>query len=264
MQSTRGFSLIELSVVIVIIGLLAAGIFVGQSLLQSARLREVIRDYDMYVKAVKEFQDKYQALPGDMNNAESIWGSDSSCPTTATNTVPKVATCNGDGNGTIGSSNTSGGVSTVYSYEWFRAWQQLSNAGLILGKYTGVKGSGSNLDADIAVNVPIAKMDKKFGWTLHYYLLPVTTTAMWGDQYGHIFAFGGDTTDITRTVALKAADASYIDEKMDDGKPGRGIVRARRTASEASCTTNDTTQDGATYNTTYAPIACAPIFLGGF
>jgi len=200
-----------------------------------------------------------------MNNAESFWGSDTSCPTTSTNTTPKTATCNGDGNGRIGASSTAGVIDTTYAYEWFRAWQQLADAGLIEGRFTGVKESATNGDAGIGLNVPTAKLDIKAGWTLYYFLNTATTTTLWGDQYGHILALGGNTTSVTNAPVLLPEDALSIDSKMDDGLPGLGNVRARRTAVEANCTTNDSAQASATYNSSYkTAAACSLLFLPGF
>lgn len=264
---SNGFTLVELSVVLVIIALLVGGVFVSQSLIRSAELREVIGEYDRYSKAIKEFSDKYQALPGDMTNAQTIWGSDSSCPNTATNTTPKIVTCNGNGNGQIGSSSTAGVLDTSYSYEWFRAWQQLSNAGLIEGKFTGVKASTTDGDAGIAVNVPQSKFGKKSGWTLYYYLNTATTTTIWGDNYGHVFAFGGDTASVTNDPVISPFDALSIDSKIDDGLPGRGTIRARRTAVEANCTVTDTSQDNARYSSDTDFLeaeTCSLLFILGF
>jgi|CXWL01.1.fsa_nt_gi prepilin-type N-terminal cleavage/methylation domain-containing protein len=261
----KGFTLVELSIVLVIIAILVAGVFEGKSLIRSAELREVIGDYDRYVKAIKEFEDKYHALPGDMSSAETIWGSDTGCPTVTTNTTPKIVTCNGNGNGRIGSSSTAGVLDTTYAYEWFRAWQQLANAGLITGQFTGVKESATDGDAGIGLNVPQSKLKARSGWTLYNYLNTATTTTLWGDNYGHVFAFGGDTTSVTNAEVLSTADAYSIDTKIDDGLPGRGIIRARRTAVEANCTTNDSTQDAATYNTGYtAESSCSLLFVLGF
>ncbi len=261
----KGFTLVELSVVLVIIGLLVAGLFVGTSLIRSAELREVIGEYDRYTKAIKEFQDKYQAFPGDMSNAETVWGSDATCPTTATNTTIKIATCNGDGNGRIGASTTAGVLDTTYSYEWFRAWQQLSNAGLLDTKFTGVKESATNGDAGIGLNVPQSKLSEKSGWTLYYFLQTATDTNLWGDNYGHVFSFGGNTTGITSAPVLSPDNAYSIDQKIDDGLPGRGIIRARRTVTEANCTTSDTTQDAATYNSiSTTNMQCSLLFILGF
>ncbi len=261
----KGFTLVELSVVLVIVALLIAGIFYGQSLIRSAELREVIGDYDRYTKAIKEFEDKYQALPGDMSNAESIWGSDAGCPTTATNTTPKIATCNGNGNGRIGASSTAGVLDTTYAYEWFRAWQELADAGLIEGKFTGVKESATDGDAGIGLNVPQSKLNEKSGWTLYYFLQTATDANMWGDNYGHVFAFGGDTSSVTNGTALSPADALTIDQKIDDGTPGNGTIRARRTGAEANCTANDSSQSAATYNTAYTSGGgCSLLFILGF
>ncbi len=261
----KGFTLVELSIVLVIIAVLVAGIFEVKSLIRAAELREVIGDYDRYIKAIKEFEDKYHALPGDMSNAETIWGSDTACPNTTTNGTPKITTCNGNGNGRIGLSSTAGVLDTTYAYEWFRAWQQLSNAGLIEAKFTGVKESATDGDAGIGLNVPQSKLKAKSGWTLYNYLNTATTTTLWGDNYGHVFAFGGDTSSVTNAEVLATADALLIDTKIDDGLPGRGIVRARRTAVEGYCTDNDTTQDAAIYNTGYsADKACSLLFILGF
>ena len=264
-MKNKGFTLVEMSIIIVIIGLLVAGIITGQSIVQSARLKEVISDYDRYVKAIKEFSDKYQALPGDMSNAESIWGSDTTCPNTVTNTTPKVVTCNGNGDGRIGACSTAGVIDNTYSYEWFRAWQQLANAGLIEGKFTGVKESATNGNAGIGINVPQSKLLERSGWMLYYYLLITTNSNLWGDNYGHVLSLGSDTSNVTNGVALKPAEALSIDQKIDDGLPGRGIVRARRTASEANCTANNTSQDNATYNASYTSrAACSLLFILGF
>ena len=263
-MKNKGFTLIEMSVVLIIIAVLISGGFMGMSLLRSAELREVIGDYDRYIKAIKEFEDKYQALPGDMGTAETIWGSDAGCPTTTTNAIPKIATCNGDSNGRIGASSTAGVLDTNAAYEWFRAWQQLADAGLIEGQFTGVKESATNGDAGIGLNVPKSKLKIESGWTLFYFLQTATDTTIWGDNYGHVFAFGGNTTSVTNGVALSATNAFGIDQKIDDGKPGRGIIRARRTAAEANCTASDTTQDAATYSSINTDSSCSLLFILGF
>lgn len=261
----KGFTLVELAVVLAIIGLLVAGLFVGTSLIRSAEIREVIGEYDRYTKSIKEFQDKYQALPGDMSTAETIWGSDTTCPNTVTRTTFKIVTCNGNGDGRIGASSTAGVLDTTYAYEWFRAWQELSNSGLIDTQFTGVKESATNGDAGIGRNVPQSKLSIKAGWTLYYFLQTATDTNLWGDNYGHVFSFGGDTSGITSAPVLSPDNAYLIDQKIDDGLPGLGTVRARRTATEASCTTSDTTQDAATYNSTSTTDRqCSLMFILGF
>jgi prepilin-type N-terminal cleavage/methylation domain-containing protein len=72
--ASRAFSLVELSIVLVILGLLVGGVLSGQSLIHAAELRAVTTEYQKYMTAVRSFKDKYFASPGDMNNATSLWG----------------------------------------------------------------------------------------------------------------------------------------------------------------------------------------------
>ncbi|MFM9890490.1 MAG: type II secretion system protein, partial [Rickettsiales bacterium] len=95
MNSLRyGFSLVELSIVLVILGLLTGGILSGQSLIRAAELRSVSTEYNRYVTAVQTFRDKYFALPGDMTNAQSFWGSSANCPGTSAQGNTDGKTCN--------------------------------------------------------------------------------------------------------------------------------------------------------------------------
>lgn len=142
--STRqAFSLVELSIVLVILGLLVGGVLAGQSLIRAAELRAVSTEYSRYTAAVNSFKDKYFAIPGDMNNAVRFWGAqaggtaDGSNTTCEALTTPATgtATCNGNGDGQVHQ------VSTGW-YERFRLWQHLANAGLIEGSYSGISSDG--------------------------------------------------------------------------------------------------------------------------
>ena len=279
MRNKYGFTLVEISIVLVVISAIIAGVVIGQSMLQAARLRETMADYDRYVKAIKEFQDKYYALPGDMPNAVSFWGAqaggtsngyDATCAALST-AATDAKTCNGDGNGSIGDSDIDGSisVSSVNStlsnqHEWFRAWQQLANAGFINGQFTGVHGSEDLNDAEIGSNVPRTPLKKKSGWTLLYYLHVNTDNTLWGDQYGHILVLGGETDSISSDPVLKVAEAKMIDDKIDDGKPGRGYIRSFRSN---VCTNDDLlgvyTQDTTEYSGT-TDNGCALVFITGF
>ncbi|MBY0408521.1 MAG: prepilin-type N-terminal cleavage/methylation domain-containing protein, partial [Rickettsiales bacterium] len=64
MNKRKGFTLLEMSVVIVIIGIVSGSIFVVQALIRSSHLTRVLTDYDSYVKALNEFQLQYLAYPG--------------------------------------------------------------------------------------------------------------------------------------------------------------------------------------------------------
>lgn len=72
-RKTKAFTLIELSIVVVIIGLIVAGVVAGQSLVKQAKIRGVIQNWQKYTAAVTAFQLQYNTIPGDMPNASSYW-----------------------------------------------------------------------------------------------------------------------------------------------------------------------------------------------
>src|ERR1700722_15466804 len=96
-EQTNGFTLIELSIVLVIIGLIVGGVLVGQDLIKAAEVRAQISQIEKYNTAVNTFYGKYQAIPGDMNIATaSQFGF----------TVGSL--CTGDGTSPYGSRNGNG------------------------------------------------------------------------------------------------------------------------------------------------------------
>lgn len=259
--SRSGFTLIEFSMVLIIIGLLAGGIFMAQTLIRQSELRGVANEFDTMRKSIMEFRDKYRGLPGDITTAEAIWGADAGCPGTSSNTTPKIATCNGDGSGTVGSSSGAGVMGD--QKEWFRAWQQLANAGFIRGSYSGAAGDASVSEAVVGVNVPSSQVSGA-GWTLNYMLMS-TNGMLWKDQYGHLLNFGAYSKgDYTRGAILTPEEAIHLDSKIDDGSPGRGFIRSWRTAILPDCTTDESSQDAVRYNTTFTERACSLVFLLGY
>lgn len=261
-KHTYGYTLFEFSIVIVIIAAGIGSIFMMQSLLRSSHLNHILQEYDTYTKALKEFQDKFLAYPGDMTNAENMWGSDVGCPNTAANTTLKIATCNGNGDGKIGDSSSTGVQSN--QYEWFRAWQQLGDAGMLSEQYSGVHGSGGVSDILPGVNVPVSSIAGA-GWNIHYFQMVGADTGLWRDNYAHMIDFGLPAAGASTIQPLLTAEESLaLDRKVDDGRPGRGIIRAWRTSILPNCTSNDTTQDGETYNTANTTTSCSLVFLLGF
>lgn len=243
------FSLVELSIVLVILGLLTGGILAGQSLIRAAELRSVSSDVGRYITAVNTFRDKYFALPGDMANATKFWGDDNAvCPDPIiTNGTP--GTCNGNGNGTIAWS------SDTVDYEAFRAWQHLANAGLIEGSYSGIAGGGGTLDAVVGTNVPRGRISNT-GFFLRSFSTSGHTDFYDGD-YSPSLQFGSDSSVSTYTngPALKPEEAWNIDTKMDDGKPATGSVRALKPASTfAPGCTNASGEYVLTANTILCPL----------
>ncbi|MAR56631.1 MAG: hypothetical protein CMM93_05555 [Rickettsiales bacterium] len=210
-----GFSLVELSIVLVILGLLTGGILTGQSLIRAAELRSITTDFNRYQTAVRSFRDKYFAMPGDMRNATRFWATDpDGCPTHAVQ-VTKKETCDGDGNGFF-----------TDDAEAFRFWQHLANAGLVEGSYSGVAGTGSSTHAVIGLNVPTTKLSN-VSFTANYFGITSGSATQFATEYGNIFEFGGSRSN-GRTIdpILTPEEAWNIDTKIDDGKPGYGLLIA--------------------------------------
>ncbi|MBY0355225.1 MAG: prepilin-type N-terminal cleavage/methylation domain-containing protein [Rickettsiales bacterium] len=258
-MKNKGFSLLELSIVLVIIGLLASGVMVGQSLVKAAEIRSVMADMDKLQTAIYTFREKYMAIPGDMRNATAFWGfaagttgNDAACQNTySTN----ARTCNGNGDGRIEHNAVNWG-------ERFRALQHLANAGLLEGSYTGRDGSatpGDPLDANFTiadVNVPSCK---KAGCLLRLENKPTTVGDVnWYDSPSFNYIIAGTASAVANT--FKPEEAWKIDTKLDDGKPGTGIVFVNKPGGTWAplCATTDVSATAA-YNLTHTSEACEVI-----
>jgi prepilin-type N-terminal cleavage/methylation domain-containing protein len=240
-----GFSLVELSIVLVVLGLLVGGVLTGQSLIRAAELRSVTTEFQKYQAAVNTFRDKYFALPGDMNNATAFWGA-ATCPA-GTGT----GTCNGNGNGVLDIAPAAGQAS-----EEFMAWQHLANAGLIEGAYSGISGTGGMAHSMIGVNIPRGKASNT-GWSFIY---PGNMTDPLNPDwfilnYGQILQLGAQN-GIGRTgaAAFTATEAWNIDLKMDDGSPASGNVHNSKQTATNFCTTGTT--NSAEYAVSLSDIVC--------
>ena len=119
-SQNQGFTLIEIAIVLVIIGLLLGGVLKGQELITSARVRNLISQQDGIKAAFFGFQDRFRAFPGDY--------------TAATTNIAGMSTAacgagNGNGNGQIEATGAN-------SFETVLAWEHLSKSGFITGTYT--------------------------------------------------------------------------------------------------------------------------------
>lgn len=232
----NAFSLVELSIVLVILGLLTGGILGGQALIRAAEIRAHITDSDRYRAAIHTFRDKYFMLPGDMNNAVSFWGSLGGTGSDATcqnGTATSTATCNGNGDGYVS-------TSAVSNDERWRFFQHLANAGLIEGRYTGrTTGADATFEYILGTNVPNLKGTTTF--TSNYSSVGTGAAGSYqfpGDPAGHRLELRG--TD-GGTQPLKPEETWNIDTKMDDGRPAYGLVLAPMSSWSGStgCTTSD-------------------------
>ncbi len=253
------FSLIELAIVLVILGLLVGGIMTGQSLIRAAELRSVTSDFNKYVAATNTFRDKYFALPGDMTNATAFWGTaHATAATCVTTASTNTATCNGNGDGIV--------VPSTGSNESFRYWQHLANAGLIEGRYSGISDGTANTYVTTPNNAPVSKLSNSLWLMWSWGILDTTDPLVFAGDYTRFYMFGMPYPNgAPESINLKPEELWNIDTKMDDGKPGTGGVVARTWAN--SCVSNATSAadtNTATYNLTNQSIACTVIFRGMF
>lgn len=112
---SRGFSLVEVAIVLVIIGLILAAVLQGRQLIASAEYKSLKTQLAEYRNAFFTFRDRYNALPGDFAEADARLDLDSSD--------------NGDGSGTI----DDGPACSAATDESCLAWQHLRAAGMIDG-----------------------------------------------------------------------------------------------------------------------------------
>lgn len=255
MKSPRhslAFSLVELSIVLVILGLLVGGVLAGKSLIRAGELRGATTEFQKYQTAFHAFRDRYFAIPGDMANATAFWGSLSGNGTNTTCfNLPAsgTATCNGTGNGNI-----------EQNRESFRFWQHLANAGLIEGQYSGLSGDADYAGRDItAVNSPVSKIATGLWWPNENGIMSGVSTFFDG-SYGNMLLLGGyyapGNTNIT--AIMRPEEAWNIDTKLDDGSPYNGMVVPRR---GNTCTSSTATSDtSATYLLSSTAIGCTLVF----
>lgn len=116
-RNQSGFTLIEIAIVLVIIGLLLGGVLKGQELINSARVKNIATDFRNLPVFIYGYQDKYKTLPGDDINAVSHVG----------------ATGSGNGNGIIDGKWDS--ITATDETQLF--WQDVRLAGLAPGPTTG-------------------------------------------------------------------------------------------------------------------------------
>lgn len=213
-----GFTLIELSIVLVIIGLVVGGILVGRDLIRAAEIRSIIAQKEEFISAVYSFKAKYNCLPGDCPNATDYFGLASNCTSIQTTT----ATCNGNYDGFV----YSGSINGTIGYESFLFWKHLANAGLIAGNFSGIK-DGANVFAATANNSPSGKINGSL-WFVWYWGTKSGSVWQFNGTYNNFFEYALPTTDgDPHTSILTAQETMGLDNKIDDGKPGTGTMRVQ-------------------------------------
>ncbi|MBX9620744.1 MAG: prepilin-type N-terminal cleavage/methylation domain-containing protein [Alphaproteobacteria bacterium] len=216
-----GFSLIELAVVLIIMGLLIGGILKGRDLIESARLKRVISQLNELRMATSTFLDKYNSLPGDFHNAS---------------TQIKANLPNGNGNGLVE------GAGLAPGSEALAFWAHLAGAGLI-----GNPGLEHEINVgEFGKGAPESSLGG--GFTVENN--PQGLSGLW-------FILGQKHNDHGTGGLLTPSQALSIDKRMDNGHPTSGKVRAMDGTDKAphSCVL-----EGGVYNLENHDAACVLFF----
>ena len=186
-QSRRAFTLVEISIVLVIIGLILGSVLTGQQIIENARINNTVNSIQGYEAQLQTYQQNYGVLPGD--------------DPSATTRFPGVVPANGDGNGAIGNGDSSYATTATagVDYESRLVWAHLRAAGLVKNQ-TGADGT-------TAIQPPNA-----FG-------------GLFGFQ-NNAFNTGGLVGTVLCLNNVPADAAQAIDTKLDDGVANTGNIMA--------------------------------------
>lgn len=192
-KNISGFSLVEMGIVIVIIGLLVGGILVGRNIVEEGRRQGFISDINKLKAAMNNFKLKYNEVPGDMRDATSYW--------------PSSDTGNGDGDESISMDS--------HSFEAGRVFEHLSLSGvyvtgLVYVAYTAIQ-----------VNIPQSKYSVGSGYQISSYATLYQRTytknsIIFGEVVGNTYS--------PNQGGIEPVNAYSIDIKMDDGVASSGYL----------------------------------------
>lgn len=225
--SDQGFTLIELSIVLVIIGLIVGGVLVGRDLIAAAAVRAQISQIEKYQQAVNVFRGKYGYLPGDIPPSEAQnFGF-----------VQRAGVrARGDGNTSIEGLT----YSNANFYGWYQAgetllfWRDLYEAGLLANKFSVVQDTSfgtlsgeTTLDAYLP-RAALGDAARVYVFSTFFYTYTYAGQGMLGNYFAltnlSSIRYDGLLFGTDGAVSVKAAHA--LDTKTDDGKPTKGTIQA--------------------------------------
>ena len=186
-SAETGFTLVEIAIVLVIIGLLLGGILKGQEMITQAKIKNVINDFNGITAAMNSYRDRYRTLPGDDNTAAGRW----------------AGAFSGDGNGQFNTgaalevyNNVPAAAPSAATPEVNKFWWHLRLSGFVAGQTAAT---------DIASITPPTN----------------ATSGLLGVQTGGM----GFTSNIICSSNLPDKVAIAVDTQMDDATSTTGQVR---------------------------------------
>jgi prepilin-type N-terminal cleavage/methylation domain-containing protein len=242
----KGFTLLELSIVLVIIGLVVGGVTVGASLVKEAELQGITKDIESVKASAATFRLKYNQLPGDFDKGWDYWGS---------NCAVDAATCNGDNNGLVNTLPVVVGEAAEFN----KVCAHLRLAGLLPGdcivsvdRVSSRHKSKRNTIITLWGTSPGGQ-----GWTN-------TTPA--NKNYVYVLKASSAASGGSNIVFMTPAEAFAIDSKIDNGAPGNGRMFSNQSSTHVQWATNCASSDNAmtaTYNVSDPTIQCSMSVIAG-
>jgi prepilin-type N-terminal cleavage/methylation domain-containing protein len=218
------FTLVELAIVIVIIGLLVGGVLQGQELIRQAKYRATMKEIESYRASMATFLGKYDCLPGDCAQGSKFFGSD--CGTNSIIASNNANGCNGDGNKSL----------TYAEGQLF--WKHLSLAKLIKGSFTSgyvnvvranINIPTSSIANNAGISVTHSQGDPSDSTPCGYSYCDLNDANLRGGVLGrNVFNIGNpnNATIIVRGGVMSPVEAYEFDMKFDDGLYHAGRISA--------------------------------------
>lgn len=221
---SKAFSLVELAIVILVLGILALAVAGGNSLVNQAKVRKVVNEFNTLVAAYRTFESTYDSVAGDMIDAYDFFGTD--CTAESSDS----ALCNGDGDSKV---EGIGGGAASNDIEYLRFFQHLKLANILEGQYTGLGATSAGAACSTAdevlssdclrarnVNVPKTAIS-----TRGFYVVSYDDTT----HNSNLITLGDNDTNfdaLNSSTLITALNGKSIDLKLDDGLADTGRVRS--------------------------------------
>ncbi len=198
LSKQKGFTLVEIAIVLVIVGLLIGGVLKGQEMITNAKLKRMESDNAGIAAAMFSYQDRYLALPGDDTSATGRFDFYTDAAPAGAGFTVLVGEADGDGNGIIGDgtdwdANDPNNLMVAASTETSKFWGHLRASGLV----PGGNGADTTKPAN-AYGGLIGVQDGSLGIA------------------GHVIIFGG----------IEGGIARIVETRLDDGPANTGRIQS--------------------------------------